>query len=144
MVENAFVRNEVKVVGVFLAVILAIAFISVVSFKWLVRKSYLKGHPKQRLEEVYSAVKDQISRQVFNEVWSKVGEAYSIDSDRISPSDTFHSFAKMDSWALGRGEQIIAEWLARITRGASPPIETVLDLARCIQGFTTKGQPRHP
>jgi len=83
--------------------------------------------------EMHAFVKDQVSFEIFSEVWTEIGRAYGIDPGLIRPTDTFADLGKADSWVLGKGEDDLAEWLGKRGLGRPPELRTVLDLAKWMQ-----------
>jgi len=81
-------------------------------------------------------VKEHVSFEVFSEVLSFVGRAYSIDSALLRPEDTFMALGKIDSWMLGEGESRIAEWLGEKGVNRPPQLHSVLDLAKFVQSLS--------
>lgn len=80
-----------------------------------------------------SEVRNRVSAEVFNEVWSKVGDAFSIDPRLVRPDDTLKSLNAIDSWNLGKGGDALSQWLENKQLGKPPALETVLDLALWIE-----------
>jgi hypothetical protein len=119
--------------GTWLAIVLVLATAVVLSFRLLARRSFKRGRELQSLSDMHAAVKDRVSSEVFNEVWSKVGEAFSIDPRALRPTDTLKSLHGIDSWDLGKGGDALNQWLAQKQLGKPPHLETVLDLAIWVQ-----------
>jgi len=126
--------------GTYLIIGLVLAIAAVLGFKRLARKGFEHGRTPLPLVDIHRMVQDQISISVFNEVWSKLGEAFSIDSKLIRPDDKLKTFASLDSWDLGRGEEALGQWLQKRGAGTPPTFETVLDLARWVE----KSSPSMP
>jgi hypothetical protein len=116
--------------GIWLAGLLIVSVVAVVAFKALSRQNYVKGREPIALEEMHASVRDQVSKEVFNEVWQKIGEVFSIDPRLIRPADRLRSLANMDSWDLGAGDDALNLWVEEKKMGMPPPLETVLDLAK--------------
>ncbi len=106
--------------GLWLLVGLAGAIVAMLVFKGLARRSIFRGRVALPLAEVHASVKDQVSFEVFNEVWTEVGKAYGIDPRLLRPTDTFADLNKADSWVLGKGEDDLAEWLDKRPLGRPP------------------------
>lgn len=119
--------------GTYLVIALALAIAAVLAFKKLARRAFERGRAPMQLVDIYRTVQDQISVGVFNEVWSMLGEAFSIDPKLIRPEDKLKSFAALDSWDLGRGEDVIGRWLTQRNAGTPPTFDTVLDLAQWVE-----------
>jgi hypothetical protein len=124
--------------GIWLAGILVVSVVSVLAFKALARRSHVRGREPQSLADMHSSIKDQVSQEVFNEVWLKIGEAFSIDPRLIRPSDLLRSLSNIDSWDLGEGEDALNLWLDQKHLGTPPPLETVLDLAKWVEASKPK------
>lgn len=119
--------------GLWLGIGLAVAIAAVVIFKALAKRSVLQGRTPLALEDIYGSVKDQVSFEIFSEVWSVLGKAYSIDPQLLRPTDTFLALGKMDSWTLGKGEDDVGKWLKERGVGTPPQQQTVLEFARWVQ-----------
>ncbi|WP_426398204.1 hypothetical protein ACN9M1_05885 [Ralstonia sp. R-29] len=113
--------------------IVAVAIVAVLGFKALARKSFGKEREPLSLVEIYALVNNRVSAEVFNEVWSKVGDAFSIDPRLVRPDDTLKSLNAIDSWDLGKGGDTLSQWLENKQLGKPPALETVLDLALWIE-----------
>lgn len=120
--------------GVWLLALILLAILIIWSFRTVARKSFLKGRKPKQLAEIHAKVQDQVSADVFNEVWSKVGEAFTIDPRLIEPGDTLKVLSSIDSWDLGKGEDALGQWIEQEHLGRPPALITVLDLAKWIQG----------
>lgn len=116
-----------------LAIGLAVAIAAVVIFKALAKRSALQGRTPLRIEDIYGSVKDEVSFEVFSQVWSVIGKAYSIDPQLLRPTDTFLTLGKMDSWTLGKGEDDVEKWLKERGIGLPPQQQTVIEFARWVQ-----------
>jgi hypothetical protein len=126
--------------GTYLAIGLVLAIVAVLGFKALARKGFARGRTPVPLADIHRTVQDQISIGVFNEVWSKLGELFSIDPKLIRPDDKLKKLADIDSWELGRGEDALRQWIAQKDVGTPPVLDTVLDLARWIE-VSASGAP---
>lgn len=119
--------------GTWFALGVAVAISAVLVFKALAKRSILRGRTSLPLEEIYAAVKDEVSYEVFKEVWTVLGKAYSLDAGMLRPMDTFLALGKMDSWTLGKGEDDIGEWLKARGLGNPPQLHTLLEFAKWVQ-----------
>lgn len=119
--------------GAWLLALFVLGVAAIWSFRTLARKSFLKEREPKQLTEIHSEVQDQVSPEVFNEVWSKVGDAFTIDPRLIRPDDTLKSLSSIDSWDLGKGEDALDQWIEQEHLGKPPTLTTVLDLARWVQ-----------
>jgi len=119
--------------GAWLLTLFPLGVATIWSLRTLARKSFLKGREPRQLTEIYSEVQDQISQEVFNEVWSKVGDAFTINPRLIKPDDTLKALSNIDSWDLGEGEDVLGQWIEQEQLGKLPTLTTVLDLARWVQ-----------
>ena len=115
--------------GLWLLLGLAGAIVVVLVFKAVARRSVFRGRVAMPLAEVHAPVKDQVSFEDFNEVWTEGGKAYGIDPRLLRPTDTFADLSKADSWVLGKGEEDLAKWMDERRLGRPPQLRTVLDLA---------------
>jgi hypothetical protein len=115
--------------GLWLFIGLVAAIVAVFAFRGFARRSVFRGRAATPLTEVHASVKEQVSFEVFNEVWTVIGKAYGIDPRLIRPTDTFADLGKADSWVLGKGEDDLTEWLDKRRLGRPPQLQTVLDLA---------------
>jgi len=116
-----------------LLVLLLLIGLIVWVFRIFSRKSFSKNHEMRQLDDIYEEVKGHISFDTFSEIWLKVGEAFSIDPRLIKPSDTLKALCNIDSWDLGRGEDVLSEWIEQKHLGRPPALTTVLDLAKWIE-----------
>ncbi len=119
--------------GLWLLIAFAVAISAVFGFRVLARRAFLKQRTPLPLEELHTELKENISFEVFREVWTAVGKAYGIDPKLIRPNDTFLELSKMDSWVLGKGEDNLAEWLDKKGLGRPVNPKTVLDVATWMQ-----------
>jgi hypothetical protein len=125
--------------GIALAIGLAVTIAAVVLFKALAKRSALQGRTPLPMEDIYDSVKDQVSFEVFSEVWSVLGKAYSIDPELLRPTDTFVALGRMDSWTLGKGEDDVGKWLKERGIGAPPQPQTLIEFARWVQSSLATG-----
>jgi len=128
--------------GIWFAVGLAVAVAAVVSFKALATRAVLRGRTSEPLEKIYAPVKDHVSFETFSEVLSLLGRAYGIDPGLLRPTDTFVELGKIDSWTLGKAEDDVGEWLKKKGVEAPRQLETVLDLARCVNPLVDTNEAR--
>ncbi|WP_143694614.1 hypothetical protein [Variovorax sp. JS1663] len=119
--------------AMWLGVTVLTAIIALLIFKRLARRSFERGREPQPLAEMHAPIRDQVSAEVFKEVWSKVGEVFAIDPHLIRSTDTLKTLANMDSWDLGEGGDALSRWLEQEQLGKPPALETVLDLAKWVQ-----------
>jgi hypothetical protein len=119
--------------GAWIAIGLAVAVAAVVGFKALATRSVFRGRTPEPLEKIHAPVKDQVSFEIFSEVLSLLGRAYSIDPGLLRPTDTFSALGKIDSWTLGKAEDDVGKWLKEKGVEVPPQLDTVLDLARCVK-----------
>jgi hypothetical protein len=124
------------IMGLWLLVGLVAAIGAVLVFRALARRSVFRGRVAVTLTEVHASVKDQVSFEVFSEVWTEMGKAYGVDPRLIRPTDTFADLSKADSWALGKADDHLAKWLDSRGLGRPPQLRTVLDLATWVRGAT--------
>lgn len=115
-------------------VVIMVATAAVLGFKIFARRSFGQARDPRPLSELYEQVKDEVSAEAFNEVWSKIGEVFSIDPRVLRPTDTLKSLSKIDSWELGEGEDALSSWLVTKQLGKPPVLRTILDLARWVDG----------
>jgi hypothetical protein len=92
--------------GLWLFIGLVAAIGAVFAFRGLARRSVFRGRAATPIPEVHASVKEQVSFEVFNEVWTVIGKAYGINPRLIRPTDTFAELSKADSWVLGKGKMI--------------------------------------
>lgn len=103
-------------------------------------QSLIAGRKPCSLNEIYVAVSDRVSFEVFVETWTAVGNAYSIDPQLIRPGDTIKQLSKLDSWNLGEGEDELGAWLEQKNIAQPLPVpETVLELACWIEKAPARG-----
>jgi hypothetical protein len=119
--------------GMWLAIGLIIAAITITAFRYFSRKSFKKGRTPQPLSDIYNSINEQVSSEVFNEVWLKVGEALSIDPKLIRPSDSLKTLGIIDSWNFYKGEDSLSLWIEQKHLDPRPQLETMLDLVKWIQ-----------
>jgi hypothetical protein len=127
--------------GLWLAIGLVVVVIVVLGFQALTKRSFLKQRMPASLEELHAPVKDQVSFEVFSEVWAAIGKAYRVDPRLILPTDTFSELSKADSWVLGKGEDDLTEWVDKKGVGRPGQLRTVLDLAIWLQKSTAGSTP---
>ncbi len=128
--------------GLWLAIGLATAIAAVLVFRAFAKRSVLRGRTPLPLEHAYASVKDQVSFEVFSEVWSALGKAYGMDPRLLRPTDTFIALGEMDSWSLGKGEDQIGRWLKERGHGTPPQLRTLLELAQWVQSSAAGGTGR--
>ncbi len=104
-------------------------------FRWRERHAFKKGRKAQSLAAIHETVKGQVSFQIFEEVWVKVGQAYSIDSGFIRPNDKLKTLGGIDSWDLSKGAEELDKWFQAqgLDSKHQPSIQTVLDIAKWVQ-----------
>lgn len=119
--------------GAWLLALFVLGVAAIWSFRTLSRKSFLKEREPRQLTEIHSEVQDQVSPEVFNEVWSEIGDAFAIDPRLIRPDDTLKVLSSIDSWDLGKGEDALGQWIEQQHLGKPQKLTTVLDLARWVQ-----------
>ncbi len=122
-----------KIMGYWFLIASAVGVVLVIIFQRLSKRSVFAGRMPTPLEEVYSPVKDQVSFEVFSDVWTRVGKAYSVDPRLLRPDDAFSALHKMDSWTLGKAEDNLAEWLNQRGLAAPPRAQTLLEFAKWVQ-----------
>ncbi|MEZ5531550.1 MAG: hypothetical protein R3E69_04135 [Steroidobacteraceae bacterium] len=119
--------------GIWVAVVLVSAISAVLFFKMVAKRSIVRGRTPLSLEDIHGTVKDDVSFGVFSEVWAILGKAYSVDPMLLRPTDTFQALGKVDSWALGSGEDAMEDWLRKSGLGAPPQLHTLLEFATWVQ-----------
>lgn len=124
--------------GTYLAIGLVLAVAAVLGFKKLARRSLERGRTPAPLVEIHRSIQGEVSIHVFNEVWSKLGESFSIDPRLIRPEDKLKTLTGLDSWDLGHGEDALGQWLAKKTAVRPPLLETVLDLAKWVEASASQ------
>jgi len=127
-------------VGMWLLVGLSAAIVVVIASKGIARRSIFRGRVSVPLRELHTTINDQVSFEIFSEVWTEIGKAYRVDPGLIRPTDTFSELSKVDSWSLGKGEDELAEWLDRKRLRRPSELRTVLDLAMWAR-VTERGAP---
>jgi len=120
-------------VGAWLLALFVLGVAVVWFFRTRSRKAFLKEREPKQLTEIHSEVQDQVSLEVFNDVWSKIGEAFAIDPRLIRPDDTLKVLSSIDSWDLGKSEDALGHWIEQERLGKPPTLTTVIDLARWVQ-----------
>lgn len=119
--------------GWWLAIAFVISIAVLLALRSLTKRSFLRRRTASPLEDLHASVKDQVSFEVFSEVWEAVGRAYSIDPRLIRPTDTFSELSKADSWVLGKGEDDLTAWVGKRGLGRPRQLSTVMDLATWVQ-----------
>jgi hypothetical protein len=132
-VVQGVVAHRQRLGGVLELTGLVLAIAAMLGFKRLAHREFERDRTPLPFADIHRTVQDQISIGVFNEVWSKLGESFSIDPKLIRPNDKLKSLADLDSWDLGRGEDALTQWLAQRNSGTPPALDTVLDLARWVE-----------
>lgn len=127
--------------GIWLIALLVVGTPVVLALKALARKSLVRDRTPQPLTDLHAEVRDQVSIEVFSEVWTKIGDTFSIDSRLIRPNDTLRTLFNIDSWDLGEGEEALGRWIEREGLGTPPKLATVLDLAKWVQ--TSRASTEH-
>lgn len=127
--------------GALLSILCLLGIVVVWLSRMLTRRSFLKGRKLKSLTDIHAEVQSQISAEVLDEVWFKVGEAFSVDPRLIEPNDTLKALSGIDSWDFGKGEDFIAQWIEREKFGKPPEFTTVLDLARWVQAARAPHSP---
>ena len=125
--------------GIWVAGVLVCAISAVLIFKVLAKRSVVRGRTPLPLEDIHSAEKDDVSFEVFSEVWAVLGNAYSVDPMLLRPTDTFQALGKVDSWTLGSGQDAIEDWLKKCGLGAPPQLHTLLEFAKWVQSSRAWG-----
>lgn len=126
-----------------LAPALAVGALIIWAFRVHSRRSLVKGREPKSLADLQAEVPDQVSPDVFREVWTTIGEAFSIDARLIRPNDTLAALTNMASWDLGNGEDALSEWFEKEGWGRPPAPATVLDLARWVQSCRARTEHCH-
>ncbi|WP_209019043.1 hypothetical protein WCN79_21420 [Xanthomonas axonopodis pv. vasculorum] len=93
----------------------------------------MKGRYPRTLLDIHKEVHDQVSFDVLSDVWSRIGEAFSIDPKIINPDDKMKTLDDIDSWDLGKGSDALNRWIEQEQFGIPPAFVTVLDFAKWIQ-----------
>jgi hypothetical protein len=88
--------------GTWLAIGAVMAVGLVLGFRRLAKRSAFAGRTPVPLGDLYAPVREQVSFEVFRDVWTILGKAYSIDPQLLRPADAFSTLNRMDSWTLGR------------------------------------------
>lgn len=127
--------------GWWLAIALVVGIALILGFRALAKHSFLKKRTPSTLEVLHASVKDQVSFEVFSEVWAAIGKAYGVDPRLIRPADTFSELSKADSWILGKGEDDLTEWVDKKGFGRPAQLHTALDLAIWLQRSTAGSTP---
>lgn len=122
--------------GMWLAIGVVVAVGLVLGFRRLAKRSAFAGRTPVPLEDLYAPVREQVSFEVFRDVWTTLGKAYSIDPQLLRPADAFSTLNRMDSWTLGKGADDIGGWLQKRGLGNPPPLQTVLEFAAWVQKST--------
>jgi hypothetical protein len=128
--------------GAWFAVAVVVGVASVLGFRALSKRSFVKQRTVSSLEELHASVKEQVSFDVFSEVWAVIGKAYGINPGLIRPGDTFDELGKADSWVLGKGEDDLTKWLDNKGLGRPTQLPTVLDLAIWVQSSLSANAAR--
>lgn len=83
-----------------------------------------------------------LSRTIMEEVWNRLGQAYSVQPGAIRPTDTMGRCAGLDSWDLWKGGESLAGWVEELKLQdlAGRPDVTVLELARRVEA--ARGESR--
>ncbi|QKD85437.1 hypothetical protein [Xanthomonas axonopodis] len=97
------------------------------------RRRFMKGRYPRTLLDIHKEVHDQVSFDVLSDVWSRIGEAFSIDPKIINPDDKMKTLDDIDSWDLGKGSDALNRWIEQEQFGIPPAFVTVLDFAKWIQ-----------
>lgn len=121
--------------GGVLLLILMVAGIAVVSgLGYFSKRKLTSNRERMDVAAIHAHVSDEVSLEVFRDVLSKVGQAYSIDPKLIRPEDPLAEFLKADSWALDAGTEQLNRWLVENGVDEQPTSAvTVLDLARLLE-----------
>lgn len=122
--------------GYWVLIAVAVGVALVLGFQRFAKRTFVAGRTPAPLEEIYSPVKDQVSFEVFTDVWNTLGRAYAVDPRLLRPDDAFLALQKMDSWTLGKGEDDLGKWLTRRGLGTPPQLQTLIEFARWAQSST--------
>lgn len=114
--------------------VIAVAAILVIGFRLLGRQRAVGGRTPIDLEDMHRGFSHQVSLSTFSQVFTALGEAYSVDPRLIRPEDSLNKLLDMDSWLLDAGTEKLNRWLNSIgidQKAARP--STVLDLLLLVE-----------
>lgn len=121
-----------QVSGWLLGILVVVAVAVVVAALWIGRRNTLSGRNSISLADMYQQdmTATGTSLEVFEKVLNIVGQAYSIDPEKLRPSDELKTFYDLDSWGLGEGTERLNDRLVEefgITKFEVEP-ESILEL----------------
>lgn len=110
-----------------------IASLAIVLFRKREERAFLRGRTPVSIAELNIKLSREVGNTSLEDVLAAIGSGYSINPRLIRPEDQIKTFAKMDSWLLGRGEERLSEWLR--VQGVSEQFNesaTVLDIVQAV------------
>ena len=121
-----------QVSGWLLGILVVVAVAVVVAALWIGKRNTLSGRNSISLADMYQQdmTATGTSLEVFEKVLNIVGQAYSIDPEKLRPSDELKTFYDLDSWGLGEGTERLNDRLVEefgITKFEVEP-ESILEL----------------
>lgn len=106
----------------------------VVFFSHRERRLFVKNREPASIEGMHSSIFEQVSLDVFRDVFVMLGDSYSLDPRLIRPDDSLQDFVRHDSWRLDIGTEKFNQWLIMNGLDTEPiHAQTVLELCRIIE-----------
>jgi hypothetical protein len=103
-------------VGFWLGAPLAAAIVSLVALRQISRTRAFADRRALPLEEIHASLKGDLTFDILNEVWTRLGASYSVDPLLIRPNDPISLSNGVDSWTPWKD---MAVWIQSARPGAS-------------------------
>ncbi|HEX7817224.1 hypothetical protein [Dyella sp.] len=110
---------------------------------------YLSGNKfKQRrpllLSEIVKGLPPEVPQKEAFDVLTKVGESFGVQPELLRLEDSISTLTGMDSWRLGRGQEIFEAWLRGLGVNRLPnDLKTIGDLIAAVASSQQKGDGDH-
>jgi hypothetical protein len=118
---------------------IVVMVVLVVLFRVISKKCFLEGRGLESLENIYEMANEEVSRYIFIETFTKIGEIFSIDPRLLRPDDKFKDLLVIDSWTLGAGEEKLISWLRKEKFNFPVELISIIDLVKFMENSRAVG-----